>query len=54
MRKGLRQMMSLGGCMFARLPVANGGVAAAHYCFVRLYFSAAGPGPWSLDPRREK
>ena len=30
-------------------PVTNGGVAAALYCFVWLYFSAAGPGPWSLD-----
>jgi putative oxidoreductase len=33
-------------------PVANGGVAAALYCFVWLYFSAAGAGPWSLDARR--
>ena len=30
-------------------PVANGGVPAALYCFVWLYFSAAGAGPWSLD-----
>ena len=35
-------------------PVMNGGVAAALYCFVWLYFSAAGPGPWSLDARRRK
>jgi putative oxidoreductase len=33
-------------------PVANGGVSAALYCFVWLYFSAAGAGPWSLDARR--
>ena len=33
-------------------PVVNGGTAAALYCFVWLYFSAAGPGPWSLDARR--
>ncbi len=33
-------------------PVLNGGVAAALYCFIWLYFSAAGPGPWSLDARR--
>jgi putative oxidoreductase len=33
-------------------PVMNGGVAAALYCFVWLYFSAAGAGPWSLDVRR--
>lgn len=30
-------------------PVANGGMAAALFCFVWLYFSAAGAGPWSLD-----
>ena len=35
-------------------PVMNGGVAAALYCFVWLYFSAAGAGPWSLDARRGK
>jgi putative oxidoreductase len=35
-------------------PVANGGVGAALYCFVWLYFSAAGAGPWSLDARRKK
>ena len=33
-------------------PVTNGGVPAALYCFVWLYFSAAGAGPWSLDARR--
>jgi putative oxidoreductase len=35
-------------------PTVNGGVAAVIYCFVWLYFSAAGPGPWSLDAKREK
>lgn len=35
-------------------PTVNGGVAAVMYCFVWLYFSAAGAGPWSLDARREK
>jgi len=35
-------------------PSMNGGVSAALYCFVWLYFSAAGAGPWSLDARREK
>jgi putative oxidoreductase len=34
-------------------PTVNGGVAAVLYCFVWLYFSAAGPGPWSLDAKRE-
>lgn len=33
-------------------PVVNGGTAAAVYCFVWLYFSAAGAGPWSLDERK--
>jgi putative oxidoreductase len=33
-------------------PVLNGGVSAALYCFVWLYFSAAGAGPWSLDAWR--
>ena len=32
-------------------PTINGGMAAALYCFVWLYFSAAGAGPWSLDAR---
>jgi putative oxidoreductase len=36
-------------------PTVNGGVPAALYCFVWLYFSAAGAGPWSLDAlRRQK
>ncbi|HEX9749999.1 MAG TPA: DoxX family protein [candidate division Zixibacteria bacterium] len=35
-------------------PTMNGGVAAALYCFVWLYFSAAGAGPWSLDAVRMK
>jgi putative oxidoreductase len=30
-------------------PVLNGGDAAILYCFVFLYLSAAGGGPWSLD-----
>lgn len=34
-------------------PIINGGVSAALYCFVWLYFSAAGAGPWSLDAKRE-
>jgi len=33
-------------------PVLTGGVDAALYCFVWLYFSAAGAGPWSLDAHR--
>ena len=32
----------------------NGGVPAVLYCFVWLYFSAAGAGPWSLDAARSR
>lgn len=35
-------------------PVVNGGVPAVFYCFVWLYFSAAGAGPLSLDAIRGK
>ncbi len=30
-------------------PIVNRGELAALYCFVFLYLSAAGGGPWSLD-----
>jgi putative oxidoreductase len=33
-------------------PTLNNGIPAVLYCFVWLYFSAAGAGPWSLDARR--
>ena len=29
--------------------VLNGGQPAVLYCFIWLYLSAAGPGPWSFD-----
>ena len=35
-------------------PTLNGGIPPPLYCFVWLYFSAAGAGPWSLDARRGK
>lgn len=35
-------------------PNLNGGMSAVLYCFVWLYFSAAGAGPWSLDALRKK
>lgn len=35
-------------------PIVNGGVSAALYCFVWLYFSAVGAGPWSLDAKLGK
>ncbi len=33
-------------------PVLNGGIPAILYCFLWLYFSAAGAGPLSLDAAR--
>jgi putative oxidoreductase len=33
-------------------PTLNGGVASVLYCFIWIYFSAAGAGPWSLDAKR--
>jgi putative oxidoreductase len=30
-------------------PVQNQGVPALLFCFIWLYISAAGPGPWSAD-----
>ncbi len=35
-------------------PMRNGGMPAVLYCFLWLYFSAAGAGPWSLDARRRR
>ena len=35
-------------------PVMNGGIPAVLYCFVWLYFSAAGAGPWSVDAAMRK
>jgi putative oxidoreductase len=35
-------------------PTINEGVTAVIYCFLWLYFSAAGAGPWSLDALRRK
>ncbi len=33
-------------------PIVNGGVATVLFCFLWLYLSAAGAGPWSLDAWR--
>ena len=35
-------------------PTVNMGVSAVMYCFVFLYFSSAGPGPWSIDALRDR
>ena len=32
-------------------PQVNQGTAAALFCFIFLYVSAAGPGPWSVDAK---
>jgi putative oxidoreductase len=33
-------------------PILNMGTDAVFFCFLWLYISAAGPGPWSLDALR--
>ena len=35
-------------------PMANGGVESVLYCFIWLYFSAAGAGAWSFDDKKGK
>ncbi len=35
-------------------PTLNGGEPAALYCFLWLYLSIAGAGPWSLDAIRKR
>ncbi len=34
--------------------IVNGGGDAVLFCFLWLYFSSAGAGPWSLDALRKK
>jgi putative oxidoreductase len=35
-------------------PTINQGIPAALFCFIFLYISSAGPGPWSLDAALRK
>lgn len=35
-------------------PVLNEGAPAILFCFIWLYISSAGPGPWSLDALRHR
>jgi putative oxidoreductase len=35
-------------------PGINGGEVALLYCFLWLFYSAAGGGPWSIDATRQK
>ena len=37
---------------FVLVPMLNRGELAVLYCFVFLFFAAAGPGAWSLDGMR--
>lgn len=37
---------------FVFFPLLNRGEAAMLFCFIFLYLSAAGPGPWSVDAQR--
>jgi putative oxidoreductase len=36
------------------LPILNGGELAVQWCFLFLYFSAAGPGAFSVDGSRSR
>ncbi len=38
----------------ALLPMLNQGELAVEWCFVFLFFAAAGPGAWSLDGLRHR
>ena len=35
-------------------PIVNGGELAVLYCFIWLFYVAAGPGPWSVDALRKR
>jgi putative oxidoreductase len=35
-------------------PILNGGESAVLFCFIFLYLSVAGAGPWSLDAARRR
>jgi putative oxidoreductase len=39
---------------FMLVPMLNRGELAALYCFLFLFFAAAGPGAWSLDGLRTR
>jgi putative oxidoreductase len=39
---------------FALVPMLNRGELATLYCFLFLFFAAAGPGAWSLDGLRTR
>ena len=35
-------------------PIVNGGELAVLFCFLWLFYVAAGPGPWSIDALRKR
>jgi putative oxidoreductase len=35
-------------------PILNNGAPAVFFCFLWLYISSAGPGPWSIDALRRR
>ena len=41
----------IGASPHSPFPVINGGSTAILYCFVFLYFAAAGPGPWAINQK---
>jgi putative oxidoreductase len=42
------------GKVNSAFPMVNKGELAVLYCFVFLYFAAAGAGPWSIDALRRR
>lgn len=38
----------------ALAPLMNGGEPAVLFCFIFLFFAAAGPGAWSVDGARQR
>lgn len=44
----------MGHATHGLFPAINMGDAAILFCFVFLYLSAAGPGPWSIDAIRSR
>jgi putative oxidoreductase len=39
---------------FVQSPMLNGGESAVLFCFVFLFFAAAGGGAWSVDALRSR
>jgi hypothetical protein len=50
----LRKSQFMGHASQNFWPLLNGGTDAILYCFLWLYFSVVGAGPWSLDAKLPK